>query len=208
LKPRTKFGETTFGNCITFTIDGQQNFKLMYEKMRQAKSSIYIANYDLDPDLQLIRGDTQSFQISDLVTSPCLSESSITYESNNGSFNSSLHNDGDKKYHTLQNLLEKAKQKVDIKIIVWEPRSIIRKLPGIKKRGLEGREKKVEAIKKAAKYYGVEDHLTIRLDSKAPSLTSGFHEKITIIDNQIGFCGGQDLSRDKWDTCDHDFDNP
>jgi phosphatidylserine/phosphatidylglycerophosphate/cardiolipin synthase-like enzyme len=209
LKPRTKFGETTFGNCITFTIDGQQNFKLMYEKMRQAKSSIYIANYDLDPDLQLIRGDTQSFQISDLVTSPCLSESSITYESNNGSFNSSLHNDGDKKYHTLQNLLiEKAKQKVDIKIIVWEPRSIIRKLPGIKKRGLEGREKKVEAIKKAAKYYGVEDHLTIRLDSKAPSLTSGFHEKITIIDNQIGFCGGQDLSRDKWDTSDHDFDNP
>jgi hypothetical protein len=85
----------------------------MYEKMRQAKSSIYIANYDLDPDLQLIRGDTQSFQISDLVTSPCLSESSITYDgSNNGSFNSSLHNDGDKKYHTLQNLLiEKAKQK-------------------------------------------------------------------------------------------------
>src|SRR5947209_19994198 len=130
----------------------------MYEKMRQAKSSIYIANYDLDPDLQLIRGggDKQSFQISDLVSSPCISESSITYgESNNGSFNSSLHNNNDhdnKKYHTLQNLLiEKAKQKVDIKIIVWEPRSIIRKLPGIKKRGLEGREKKVEAIKKAAK---------------------------------------------------------
>jgi phosphatidylserine/phosphatidylglycerophosphate/cardiolipin synthase-like enzyme len=211
LKPRTKFGETTSGNCIMFTIDGQQNFKLMYEKMRQAKSSIYIANYDLDPDLQLIRGDTQSFQISDLVASPCLSESSITYDgSNNGSFNSSLHNDGDdKKHHTLQNLLiEKAKQKVDIKIIVWEPRSIIRKLPGIKKRGLEGREKKVEAIKEAAKHYGVEDHLTIRLDSKAPSITSGFHEKITIIDNQIAFCGGQDLSQGKWDTSDHDFDNP
>jgi phosphatidylserine/phosphatidylglycerophosphate/cardiolipin synthase-like enzyme len=218
LKPRTRFGETTFGNCITFTIDGQQNFRLMYETMRQAKSSIYIANYDLDPDLQLIRGgggggDKQSFQISDLVSSPCISESSITYgESNNGSFKSSLHNDDDdddKKYHTLQNLLiEKAKQKVDIKIIVWEPRSIIRKLPGIKKRGLEGREKKVEAIKKAAKHYGVEDHLTILLDSKAPSLTSGFHEKIAIIDNQIGFCGGQDLSQDKWDTSDHDFDNP
>ena len=114
LKPRTRFGETTFGNCITFTIDGQQNFKLMYEKMRQAKSSIYIANYDLDPDLQPLRGDTQSFQISDLVASPCLSESSITYdESNNDSFNSSLHNDGDKKHHTLQDLLiEKAKQKI------------------------------------------------------------------------------------------------
>jgi hypothetical protein len=77
-------------------------------------------------------------------------------------------------------LIQKAKQQVDIKIIVWEPRSIIRKLPGGKKRGLEGREKKVEAIKKAAKHYDVEDHLTIRLDSKAPSLTSGFHEKIII----------------------------
>jgi hypothetical protein len=40
-KPRTVFGENTFGNCVTFTIDGQENFRLMYEKMLQAKSSIY-----------------------------------------------------------------------------------------------------------------------------------------------------------------------
>ena len=133
-----------------FTIDGQENLRLMYEKMRQAKSSIYIANYDLDPDLSLVRGDPQSFHIFDLVASPCRSESLITTnnsDNDNGPDNNNRNND---KYHSLQDLLiEKARQKVDIKILVWEPRLIIRKLPGIKKRGLEGREKKIEIIKQA-----------------------------------------------------------
>jgi phosphatidylserine/phosphatidylglycerophosphate/cardiolipin synthase-like enzyme len=201
-KPRTRFGENTFGNCITFTIDGQENFRLMYEKMLQAKNSIYIANYDLDPELRLIRGkgDPQSFQMSDFIVSPCLSESD-----NGNDKKKNIHNG---EYYTLQNLLiEKAKQKVDIKILVWEPRLIVRSFPLAKKRGLEGRAKKVESMRELAKHYGIEDHITIRLDSKAPTLTSGFHEKIAIIDNQIGFCGGQDLSQDKWDTSDHDFDN-
>jgi hypothetical protein len=40
--------------------------------------------------------------------------------------------------YTLQNLLiQKAKQKIDIKILVWEPRPIVRKLPNSRKRGLE-----------------------------------------------------------------------
>lgn len=205
---RTRFGETTIGNCIMFTIDGQENLRLMYEKMRQAKSSIYIANYDLDPDLSLVRGDLRSFHIFDLVASPCRSESLITSnnsDNDNGPNNNNRDND---KYHSLQDLLiEKARQNVDIKILVWEPRLIIRKLPGIKKRGLEGREKKIEVIKQLAKDYDLEHRISIRLDSKAPTSTSGFHEKITIIDNQIGFCGGQDFSKDKWDTSDHDFDN-
>lgn len=224
--PRSRFGETTFGNCITFTIDGQQNFRLVYEKIKEAKKSIYILNYDLDPDLRLIRDGNaiQSLWITDLVASRCKPESSsIGFEQESGNSNRSssydnLHNDNksnNMKYrqnfhnYTLQNLLiQKANQKVDIKIIVWEPRSIIRKLPGIKKRGLEGREKKVQVIKEAAKHASVENYITIYLDSKAPVLTSGFHEKIIIIDNEIGFCGGQDLSQDKWDTSDHDFDSP
>jgi phosphatidylserine/phosphatidylglycerophosphate/cardiolipin synthase-like enzyme len=235
LKPRSRFGETTVGNCVTFMIDGEENFRLIYQKMSEAKNSIYIANYDLDPNLQLIRSDalSRSIQITDLIASACTSESLLSQSSsssssskqgNSGSSgridssyddlykNDNTDND-DKKYHqhssTLQNLLiQKAKQKVDIKIIVWEPRSIARKLPTAKKRGLEGREQKVEVIKEAAKHLGIEDYITIRLDSKAPTLTSGFHEKIIIIDNQTAFCGGQDLSHGKWDTSDHDFDNP
>jgi phosphatidylserine/phosphatidylglycerophosphate/cardiolipin synthase-like enzyme len=177
------------------------------------QKALYIANYDLDPDLQLIRGDAiipkpQSFQNS-LVGSSCRSESlTPNVDIITGSSYDNLH-DGYyyKKNDTLESLLlQKAKQKVHIKIIVWEPRPIIRILPGNKKRGLEGRHKKLQVIKEAAKRFGIEDYITIRLDSNAP--TSGFHEKIMIIDNQIGFCGGQDLSLGKWDTSDHDFDNP
>jgi hypothetical protein len=52
-------------------IDGEENFRLKYQKMNETKSSIYIANYDLDPNLQLIRGDTisRSLQIHGLIAS-------------------------------------------------------------------------------------------------------------------------------------------
>jgi phosphatidylserine/phosphatidylglycerophosphate/cardiolipin synthase-like enzyme len=214
LNPRSRFGETTFDNCVTFIIDGEENFRLKYQKMNEAKSSIYIANYDLDPNLQLIRRDTilRSLQIHGLIASSCGSESlesNIDSSTSDTSDYDSLHHGDDEKDYTLQNLLiQKAKQKVDIKIIVWEPRAIVRKLPNSRKRGIEERHKKIEVIREAAKRFGVEDHITIRLDSKAPTLTSGFHEKIMIIDNQIAFCGGQDLSLGKWDTSDHEFDNP
>jgi phosphatidylserine/phosphatidylglycerophosphate/cardiolipin synthase-like enzyme len=186
-------------------IDGEENFRLKYQKMNEAKSSIYIANYDLDPNLRLIRGDSisRSIQMHDSIASPCRSESS--------DYGGSLHH-GDSDDHaeySLQNLLiQKAKQKVDIKILVWEPRPIVRMLPNSRKRGLEERRKKIEVITESAKRFGIEDYITIRLDSKVPTLTSGFHEKIMIIDNQIAFCGGQDLSLGKWDTSNHDFDNP
>ena len=186
-------------------VDGEENFRLKFRKMSEAKSSIYIANYDLDPNLQLIRRDTrpQSLLIHGLIASPCRSQSLESYTQNSG--DGATEDDFD---YTLQNLLiQKAKQKIDIKILIWEPRPIVRKLPNSRKRGLEARGKKLQALTEAAKRFGVEDYVTIRLDSKAPTFTSGFHEKIMIIDNQIGFCGGQDLSLGKWDTNDHEFDN-
>jgi hypothetical protein len=57
---------------------------------------------------------------------------------------------------------------------------IIRRLPGAKRRGLEERRKKVDVIREAVKHFGIEDYLTICLDSKAPTLTSGFHEKMNV----------------------------
>jgi hypothetical protein len=199
-------------------IDGEENFRLKYQKISEARNSIYIANYDLDPNLRLIRGDSipRSLQVHGLIASPCRSESlaANTNNSTSGISDSitydSLHDDGDdKKDYTLQNLLiQKAKQKVDIKILVWEPRPMVRKLPTSRKRGLEERSKKLQVIIEQARRFGVEDYITIRLDSKAPTLTSGFHEKIMIIDNQIAFCGGQDLALAKCNTSNHDFDNP
>jgi len=54
-RPRTRFGEQTYGNDVAFTVDGQETFKLMYEKIHQAKTCVYIANYDLDPALRFVR---------------------------------------------------------------------------------------------------------------------------------------------------------
>ena len=201
--------QKTFGTCVKFAVDGRQIMGLIYHKIREAKSSIWIANYDLDPDLCLIReSDHQkkyfqrSYDESDLVTTSC--QDRINEEGNkNTTTNTSVDN------YKLQNLLiEKAKEKVDIKILLWEPRLIVRTLPISKRRrGIEGREEKVEIIKQLAKDHGVDNYISVRLDSKAPTLTSGYHEKIIIIDNQIGFCGGQDLSKGKWDTSNHSFNN-
>lgn len=207
------FDQNTFGTCIKFAVDGRQIMGLIYHEIREAKSSIWIANYDLDPDLCLIREDDhqkkyfqRSFVESGLVASSCKDKIKEEGDSKNTA-GTQQHNYKDP--FMLQNLLiEKAKQKVDIKIILWEPRLIVRTLPISKRRrGIEGRQEKAKIIRQLAKDHGVDNYISVQLDGKAPTLTSGYHEKIIIIDNQIGFCGGQDLSKGKWDTSDHSFDN-
>jgi hypothetical protein len=65
-------------------VDGEENFRLKYQKINEARNSIYIANYDLDPNLRLIRGDNvlPSLQIHGLIASPCGSESLGSYTQN------------------------------------------------------------------------------------------------------------------------------
>jgi hypothetical protein len=84
-------------------IDGDENFRLKYQKMIEARNSIYMANYDLDPNLRLIRGDAipQSLQIHGLIASPCGSEYNAK-NSTSGVNVSSLLDDDDGDY-TLQN---------------------------------------------------------------------------------------------------------
>jgi hypothetical protein len=90
-------------------VDGEENFRLKYQKMSEAKSSIYVANYDLDPNLQLIRRGTipQSARTHGLIASPCRSQSLESYTQN------SVDGATDDFDYTLQNLLmQKAKQKI------------------------------------------------------------------------------------------------
>ena len=180
-RPRTRFGEQTFGNEVTFTVDGQETFRLMYEKIHHAKTCVYIANYDLDPALRFVRNSDRP-----------ASRAGHEHEA-----------------YPLQDLLvEKAREGVEVKIIVWEPRLVLRLLPGADERGIDGRADEVNVINEIAERYGISQKLMVRIDSTAPTLTSAHHEKIVIVDNQIGFCGGLDLSRGKWDTSRHDYDNP
>jgi phosphatidylserine/phosphatidylglycerophosphate/cardiolipin synthase-like enzyme len=56
--------------------------------------------------------------------------------------------------------------------------------------------------------YGIERNLIVKIDNTSPTLSSAHHEKIIVIDNKIGFCGGFDLSRGKRDTSKHDYNDP
>ncbi|MGI0019325.1 MAG: phospholipase D-like domain-containing protein [Nitrososphaera sp.] len=84
---------------------------------------------------------------------------------------------------------------------------MLRLLPGADERGIDGRADDVEILNSIARSYGVGDKLQVKIDSTAPTLTSAHHEKIMVIDGEVGFCGGLDLSNGKWDTSAHDYES-
>jgi len=51
------------------------------------------------------------------------------------------------------------------------------------------------------------DRITARMDSVHPFAAS-HHQKIVSIDDSIAFCGGIDMTSERWDTRDHKDDNP
>ena len=34
------------------------------------------------------------------------------------------------------------------------------------------------------------------------------HQKVIVIDDEMAFCGGGDIAPDRWDTCEHEDDDP
>jgi phosphatidylserine/phosphatidylglycerophosphate/cardiolipin synthase-like enzyme len=45
------------------------------------------------------------------------------------------------------------------------------------------------------------------VDGKLP-FGASHHQKVVVVDDVIAFCGGCDFGPDRWDTCDHEDDNP
>lgn len=192
---RSRFGEPTDGNCVAVTIDGKDTFEQMYDHMLQAEKSILIANYDLDPHLRFARSYPTTLRPSP-IRSSC----------NRPLF--TLHIDPESRRYSLQDLLiKKAREGVEVKALVWQPRMVLRMLPGADERGIDGRADDVETLNAIAKGVGMDDRLEVRVDSTAPTLTSAHHEKIMVIDGTVGFCGGLDLSRGKWDLSTHDYES-
>lgn len=190
-----KFGEPTDDNCVVVTIDGRDTFEQVYGRVLNAKRSVLIANYDLDPHLRFARNYPSAARHA-VIKSACsksLAVGSISEES---------------RRYTLKDLLvEKARNGVEVKIIVWQPRLVLRLLPGADERGIDGRADDVEILNGIARSYGVGDKLQVKIDSTAPTLTSAHHEKIMVIDYEVGFCGGFDLSNGKWDTSAHEYES-
>lgn len=194
-KSKFEFGRPTFRNCVAFTVDGKSTFEQIYHHLSRAKTSICIANYDLDPSLRFVRRYPID-EDDDTVKSKCEKELIYTCSSENV-----------KKYSLENLLISKAKQGLDIKIIVWQPNRLFRSLPGADDRGIDGRAEEIEILDKMEDKLHLNGELTVRVDDTSPTFTSAHHEKIIIIDNEIGFCGGLDLSRGKWDTSNHSYDS-
>ena len=104
-------------------------------------------------------------------------------------------------------MIDKARAGLEIKIIVWEPNKGIKLLPNKNEKGLEPRNIKLNELNKLTKKNKLEN-IQIIYDSSGPTLISGHHEKLIIIDKKIAFCGGVDLTFGKWDTSEHTFSNP
>jgi phosphatidylserine/phosphatidylglycerophosphate/cardiolipin synthase-like enzyme len=245
---RKRFGEITYGNHIDFTVDGEETFKLIYDAISQAESSIYIAGYDLDPSLNFVRESSSDLSkaskssasiVNNNLTSRSelsqLSKGSVVIDKEYLGKDQSLSSSGPGAVRGGQNslsivpdfitsrqrlkgrhsykrfqelIIEKARKGTMVRIIVWQPRLPLRILPGADERGLDGRAEEVEVLNKLVIKYGIEQNLIIKIDSTSPTFSSAHHEKIIVIDNKIGFCGGFDLSRGKWDTSKHDYHDP
>lgn len=247
---RKRFGEITYGNQIDFTVDGEETFKLIYDAISQAESSIFIAGYDLDPSLNFVRDrgydviKTSNLSAS-VATNNLSGRSKLKFSKFNkesvitdveylgkdqipSSSSPGVARSGQNSSSTLPDfttsrqrvkgrhsckrfqemIIEKARNGAIVRIIVWQPRLPLRILPGADERGLDGRAEEVEVLNKLAIKYGIEQNLIVKIDSTSPTLSSAHHEKIIVIDNKIGFCGGFDLSRGKWDTSKHDYNDP
>jgi len=232
---RKHFGEITYGNNIFFSMDGEETFELIYDAISQAENSIHIAGYDLDPSLNFVRKGgintdrvgTGKFGTSIIDRNSLLSNSKssrlikredvvdskipqqdalFAISDSSRVWQHPIHRNSYKRFQEL--IIEKARGGAVVKIIVWQPRLPLRILPGADERGLDGRAEEVEVLNKLAKKYGIDQNLVVKIDNTSPTLSSAHHEKIIVIDNKIGFCGGFDLSRGKWDTSKHDYNDP
>ena len=182
-----KFGELRDGNEVNILIDGYEVFKTINKKLSSANSSILFAVYDLDPGIYLTRKSLLSIKKED------------TSDDHPKSFENKL-------IPKLQDILiNKARKGLEIKIIVWEPNKGIKLLPNKNEKGLESRKKKLLDLQKKAKQEDL--NIKIIFDDTGPTLISGHHEKIIIIDEKIAFCGGIDLTYGKWDTKYHEYSN-
>lgn len=113
-----------------------------------------------------------------------------------------------RKYSLEELLIYKAGRGVDVKVIVWQPRLLFRSLPGADDRGIDGRAEEIEKMDRNAGSLGSNDNLTVLIDNTSPTFTSAHHEKLIIVDSDLAFCGGIELSRGKWDTSKHAYDSP
>lgn len=89
--------------------------------------------------------------------------------------------------HTLR-MLVKSRPDLDVRLLIWKSPLLIAASQGFYPHRAQGwfRKRMVE----------------FRLDSPGP-IGACHHQKVVIIDDSVAFCGGGDISTDRWDTAEH-----
>lgn len=141
---------------LSLLIDGESYFKVVYEAMQKAKSSIFIVGWDIHSEVSL-RPKEQANK--------------------------------DTRLKTFLNQLTQRNSKLHIYILTWDFTTLIYSierdlLQGIKLGWLS------------------HERIHFAFDSEHP-LGGCHHQKIVVIDDQIAFCGGLDLTINRWDEFYH-----
>jgi phospholipase D1/2 len=93
----------------------------------------------------------------------------------------------------LLSWLSKRKPELDIYILAWDEGLI----------SVPGRGTTMFRMLR----WALDSKVTIKWDGTHP-LDASHHQKILVIDDAIGFCGGIDITGDRWDTRDHRDEDP
>jgi phosphatidylserine/phosphatidylglycerophosphate/cardiolipin synthase-like enzyme/uncharacterized membrane protein YdjX (TVP38/TMEM64 family) len=146
---------------VSFLIDGAAYFEAFAETIERAQKTIFIAAWDIDSRIQLLRRDDSENRRL------CLGD--------------------------FLNARVKQTPGLRVYILAWDyPMLYIREREWLPIFNL-----------------GWKTHRRIHfhLDDTHP-IGASQHQKIVVVDNQIAFCGGLDLSNSRWDTHEHRSEDP
>jgi phosphatidylserine/phosphatidylglycerophosphate/cardiolipin synthase-like enzyme/uncharacterized membrane protein YdjX (TVP38/TMEM64 family) len=142
-------------------IDGAAYFEAMASAVEQAKKSVYIAAWDIDSHVDLLR---------------------------RGSGNHGSNRLGD-----FLNSIVKKRNDLNAYILAWDfPMLYIRER---------------EWLPIVNMSWKTHRRIHFELDDQHP-MGGSQHQKIVVIDDAVAFCGGIDLTRNRWDTPQHLLDDP
>jgi phosphatidylserine/phosphatidylglycerophosphate/cardiolipin synthase-like enzyme/uncharacterized membrane protein YdjX (TVP38/TMEM64 family) len=144
-----------------FLIDGAAYFSALADAIDQAQASIFIAAWDIDSRISLLRGNGTPDDRTDL-----------------GAF-----------------LNAKVKRTPDLHVYIlnWDfPMLYVQEREWL------------PILKLGWKTHG---RIFYHQDDEHP-VGASQHQKLVVIDNQVAFCGGLDLTNSRWDTSEHRVDDP
>ncbi|GCE05832.1 phospholipase D-like domain-containing protein [Dictyobacter aurantiacus] len=182
---------------VTYYVDGQATFMEMCLCFMRATRSIYLANWGMEPDMLLVRGE-------DLLPEQPEQNARATY---------------------IEGLRAQGLQEADINFWLTHRLSVKEVLAYALSKGVEVKVLLWKAKKAFAVYDPQAAHdkltemgITCLLDDSAEGILhhqiESLHQKVTVVDNEIAFVGGLDPliekedDFDRWDTPEHPFDTP